>query len=96
MTGTRVTRLVNAKIGPGHRLQHSSSPFGAMIEENESVIGAKVSPMEIVFPDKTEIEKARKLCKPVIRKWIDRAGPRGKEVISIAAKYASGAKLMMK
>ena len=51
--------------------------------------------MEIVFPDKTEIERARKLCKPVIQKWLDRAGPHGKEVLSIAAEYASGAKVMM-
>jgi hypothetical protein len=52
--------------------------------------------MEIVFPEKSEIEKARNLCKPGIQKWLDRAGPRGKEVLDIAAKYASGAKVMMK
>ena len=33
--------------------------------------------------------------KPVIQKWLDRAGPHGKEVLSIAAEYASGAKVMM-
>jgi TRAP-type C4-dicarboxylate transport system substrate-binding protein len=86
--------LQKVLIDTGREMQGQNA-FGAMIEEKESVIGAKVSPMEIVFPDKTEVEKARKLCKPVIKKWIDRAGPRGEEVLSIAAEYASGAKVMM-
>ena len=81
-------------IDTGREMQGQNA-FGAMVEEYESVIGAKVSPMEIVFPEKSEIEKARNLCKPVIQKWLDRAGPRGKEYLDIAAKYAGGAKAMM-
>ena len=81
-------------IDTGREMQGQNA-FGAMVEEYESVIGAKVSPMEIVFPQKSEIEKARSLCKPVIQKWLDRAGPRGKEYLDIAAKYAGGAKAMM-
>jgi TRAP-type C4-dicarboxylate transport system substrate-binding protein len=86
--------LQKVLIDTGREMQGQNA-FGAMIEESESVIGAKVSPMEIVFPEKSEIDKARKLCKPVIKKWLDRAGPRGKEVLDIAAKYAGGAKAMM-
>ena len=63
-------------IDTGREMQGQNA-FGAMVEEYESVIGAKVSPMEIVFPEKSEIEKARNLCKPVIQKWLDRAGHRG-------------------
>lgn len=81
-------------IDTGREMQGQNA-FGAMVEEYESVIGAKVSPMEIVFPEKSEIEKARNLCKPVIQKWLDRAGPRGKEYLDTAAKYAGGAKAMM-
>ncbi len=81
-------------LDTGKEMQGQNT-FGAMVEELESEIGAKVSPMEAIFPDKTEISKARKLCKPVIQKWLDRAGPRGKDVLAIAAKYASGAKEMM-
>jgi len=69
--------------------------FAAKIEEYESEIGVKVSPLKLVKPDKKEIDKARHLVKPVIQKWLDRAGPMGPEVLSIAAEYAGGAKVMM-
>ena len=69
--------------------------FGGKIEEYESEIGVKVSNLELVIPDKAEISKARKLVKPVIQQWIDRAGPDGKEIMSIAAEYAGGAKELL-
>jgi len=81
-------------IDTGKEMQGENT-FGAWIEELESGIGAKVSRMEVIMPDKAEIEKARKLCKPVIQKWLELAGPMGPEVLDIAAKYASGAKVMM-
>jgi TRAP-type C4-dicarboxylate transport system substrate-binding protein len=81
-------------IDTGREMQGQNA-YGALVEELESEIGAKVSPMKSVFPDKAEIAKARKLCRPVIQKWLDRAGPHGKEVLSIAAEYAGGAKEMM-
>jgi TRAP-type C4-dicarboxylate transport system substrate-binding protein len=81
-------------LDTGKEMQGQNA-YGSYVEMKESEIGAKVSPMEAVFPDKSEIEKARKLCKPVIQKWLDRAGPKGKKVLEIAAKYASGAKIMM-
>lgn len=77
------------------REMQGQNTFAAWVETLESGIGAKVSPMKTIIPDKSEIAKARKLCKPVIKKWLDRAGPRGKEVLGIAAKYAGGAKEMM-
>jgi TRAP-type C4-dicarboxylate transport system substrate-binding protein len=82
-------------IETGREMQGQNA-YAALVEELESEIGAKVSPMKSVFPDKAEIAKARKLCKPVIQKWLDRAGPHGKEVLSIAAEYAGGAEEMMK
>ncbi len=69
--------------------------FGGKIEEYESEIGVKASSLEMVRPEKAEVAKARQLVKPVIQKWIDRAGPYGEEVMSIAAEYAGGAKIMM-
>lgn len=69
--------------------------FGGKIEEYESEIGVKVSRLDMVTPEKSEVDKARKLVKPLIKKWIDRAGPYGEEVMSIAAEYAGGAKAMM-
>jgi TRAP-type C4-dicarboxylate transport system substrate-binding protein len=81
-------------IDTGREIQGQNA-FGALVEELESNIGAKVSPMTQIQPDKAEVDKARRLCRPVVQKWLDRAGPYGKEVLSIAAEYAGGAKVMM-
>ena len=51
--------------------------------------------VEAVVPDKSEIEKARQMAKPAVDEWVKKAGPRAKEVLEIAAKYASGAKIML-
>lgn len=69
--------------------------YGGKVEELESEIGVKVSRLELVKPDKAEVDKVRKLVKPVIKKWLELAGPQGKEVLDIAADYAGGAKIML-
>jgi TRAP-type C4-dicarboxylate transport system substrate-binding protein len=81
-------------IDTGLEMQGQTT-FGAKIEEYESEIGVKVSPLKLVKPDKKEVDKARKLVKPVIQKWLDRAGPHGQEVLDIVADYAGGAKVML-
>ncbi len=81
-------------LDTGREMQGQTA-FASKIEEYESEIGVKVSRLKLVKPDQKEVEKARELVKPVIQKWLDRAGPHGTEVLSIAAEYASGAKVMM-
>ena len=81
-------------LDTGREMQGQTT-FASKIEEFESEIGVKVSRLKLVKPDQKEVDKARKLAKPVIQKWLDRAGPHGKEVLSIASEYASGAKVMM-
>ena len=81
-------------LDTGKEMQ-SQNTFGALVEELESEIGAKVSSMTQVQPEKSEIEKARIICRPVIKKWLELAGPDGQEVLNIAADYAGGAKIMM-
>lgn len=51
--------------------------------------------MKVTMPDQKQINQARKLAKPAIDKWLETAGPYGKQVLSIAAEYASGAKIML-
>ncbi len=70
--------------------------FAAKVEEYEAEVGVKVSRLKEIRPDQSEINKARELVKPVIDKWLERAGPYGKEVLAIAAEYAGGAKIMLK
>jgi hypothetical protein len=52
--------------------------------------------MKVIQPEQSEINKARDLVKPAIEKWVELAGPYGKEVMAIAAKYGSGAKILLK
>jgi TRAP-type C4-dicarboxylate transport system substrate-binding protein len=48
------------------------------------------SKTEVIVPDEGEVKKAMQLMQPVIKEWMDTAGPQAKEVLSIAAKYANG------
>ncbi|MDH4266553.1 MAG: TRAP transporter substrate-binding protein DctP [Deltaproteobacteria bacterium] len=70
--------------------------FAAKVEEYEAEVGVKVSRLKAVRPNQAEIDKARELVRPVIDKWLERAGPQGKQVLAIAAQYAGGAKIMLK
>ncbi|NWF53208.1 MAG: TRAP transporter substrate-binding protein DctP [Syntrophaceae bacterium] len=70
--------------------------YGAKVEEYEADVGLKVSRMKVINPSAEEINKARELVKPAIEKWQEIAGPYGKEALAIAAKYASGAKILLK
>jgi len=81
-------------IDTGREMQGQNT-FGALVEELESEIGAKVSSMTQVQPEKSEIDKARVICRPVIKKWLELAGPDGQAVLDIAAEYAGGAKIML-
>ncbi len=82
-------------LDTGREMQGQTT-FAAKVEEYEAEIGVKVSRLKAVQPDQAEVNKARELVRPVIDKWLERAGPYGKEVLSIAAEYAGGAKIMLK
>jgi TRAP-type C4-dicarboxylate transport system substrate-binding protein len=70
--------------------------FGAKVEELEADVGLKVSKLKVTQPSQTEINKARELVKPTVAKWLEIAGPYGKEILGIAAQYAGGAKVLLK
>ncbi len=69
--------------------------FSSDCEYRVAKTGIGAAGLTITVPDKPEIAKARQLAKPAIDKWLEIAGPRGKEVLEIAAKYASGAEIML-
>src|SRR4051812_34543867 len=50
----------------------------------------RASKTEIVTPDDGEVRKAMALMQPVVKEWLDTAGPHGKEVLRIASQYAKG------
>jgi TRAP-type C4-dicarboxylate transport system substrate-binding protein len=70
--------------------------FGAKVEELEADVGLKVSRLKVTQPSTAEINKARELVKPTVAKWLEIAGPHGKEILDIAAQYAGGAKVLLK
>lgn len=45
---------------------------------------------ELVSPADAEIKRAMELMQPVVKEWLDTAGPHGKEVLRIGAQYAKG------
>jgi TRAP-type C4-dicarboxylate transport system substrate-binding protein len=45
---------------------------------------------EMVVPDDAEVQKAMGLMQPVVKEWLETAGPHGKEVLRIASTYARG------
>jgi TRAP-type C4-dicarboxylate transport system substrate-binding protein len=48
------------------------------------------SKTEIVTPDDAEVKKAMGLMQPVVKEWLDTAGPQAREVLRIAAQHAKG------
>jgi TRAP-type C4-dicarboxylate transport system substrate-binding protein len=82
-------------LDTGREMQ-GQTVFGAKVEEMEADVGLKVSKLKITQPSAAEINKARELVRPAIDKWLEIAGPHGKEILSIAADYAGGAKVLLK
>ncbi|HUG76851.1 MAG TPA: TRAP transporter substrate-binding protein DctP [Burkholderiales bacterium] len=48
------------------------------------------SKTEMITPDEGEVGKAMGLMQPVVKEWLDTAGPHAKEVLRIAAEHAKG------
>ncbi len=82
-------------LDTGREMQ-GQTVFGAKTEQYEAVIGLKASRMKITQPSPAEIDKAKQIVRPAIDKWLELAGPNGKQILDIAAEYASGAKIMLK
>jgi TRAP-type C4-dicarboxylate transport system substrate-binding protein len=45
---------------------------------------------DLVFPDDAEVARAMGQMQPVVKDWLETAGPHGKEVLRIASQYAKG------
>ena len=82
-------------LDTGREMQ-GQTMFGAKIEELEAEVGLKVSRMKVTQPVQAEINKAREITRPAIDKWLELAGPQGRQILDIAGQYAGGAKIMLK
>ena len=45
---------------------------------------------QLIIPEEAEVKKGMNLMRPVVKEWLDTAGPYGKEVLRIGLKYAKG------
>lgn len=82
-------------LDTGREMQ-GQTVFGAKVEELEADVGLKVSKLKVTQPSQAEINKAREMVRPAIDKWLEIAGPHGKDILAIAADYAGGAKVLLK
>jgi TRAP-type C4-dicarboxylate transport system substrate-binding protein len=82
-------------LDTGREMQ-GQTVYAAKVEEMEADVGLKVSKLKVTQPSAAEINKARELVRPTVDKWLEIAGPYGKQVLNIAAQYAGGAKILLK
>jgi hypothetical protein len=45
---------------------------------------------ELVVPDDAEVKRAMAQMQPVVKDWLETAGPHGRAVLRIAAQHAKG------
>ena len=69
--------------------------FGTDVAYKVARSGVSAAGLEVVTPDEATLNEAREIVKSVVDKWLELAGPDGKAVLDIAAKYASGAEALL-
>lgn len=66
--------------------------YGAWIKNNLAETLVRAAPgMKVAVPERSEIDKVRQVVKPVLDKYVELSGPKGKDVLAAISKYASGA-----
>jgi TRAP-type C4-dicarboxylate transport system substrate-binding protein len=58
--------------------------------ENTYNLWIRSTKTEMIVPDDAEVKKAMALMQPVVKEWLDTAGPYGKDVLRIAVQHAKG------
>jgi TRAP-type C4-dicarboxylate transport system substrate-binding protein len=61
--------------------------YAAVPEEEASMVWVSTTQLQIVYPDKAEVDKAREMVKPAIDDWLKIAGPDGQKILDVTAKY---------
>lgn len=66
--------------------------MAAVVEQMEIsyTLWIRSSKCQLVLPEEAEVKKAMELMRPVVKEWLDTAGPYGKEVLQIGLHYAHG------
>ena len=61
--------------------------YAVVPEELAFTVWVATTPLQIVYPDKAEVDKAREITKPAIADWLKMTGPDGQKLLDISAKY---------
>jgi len=61
--------------------------FAAVPEELAFETWVATTPLQILYPDRTEVDKARDMAKPAIDDWLKLVGPDGQRLLDFSAKY---------
>ena len=56
-------------------------------EEEAFKVWAATTALQFVYPDPTEVNKAREIVQPTIDDWVKLTGPDGQRILDITAKY---------
>jgi hypothetical protein len=64
--------------------------YGTDVDLRRAISGVRASGLEVITPDKAEIDKAIAISKPVVDKWLEIAGPLGPEILAIISDYGIG------
>ena len=82
----QVVREVSRDIG-------RQSVFSQRFWTENTTVFYGLSGMELIVPEKAEVDKARALVlEATIDTYLEAAGPYGPEILAIASEYGSGAK----
>jgi TRAP-type C4-dicarboxylate transport system substrate-binding protein len=64
--------------------------YATDVDLKRAISGVRASGLEVITPDKAEIDKAIAISKPVVDKWLEIAGPLGPEILAVISDYGIG------
>jgi TRAP-type C4-dicarboxylate transport system substrate-binding protein len=73
----------------GAQLTREMAPVVEQMEVSYT-LWIRGSKCQLILPEQPEVKKAMELMRPVVKEWLDTAGPHGKEVLRSAGAYANG------
>ncbi|MBI5967626.1 MAG: TRAP transporter substrate-binding protein DctP [Deltaproteobacteria bacterium] len=81
--------LKEGLLKAGAQLTREMAPVVEQMEVTYT-LWIRSSKCQLIIPEPSEVKKAMELMKPVVKEWLDMAGPYGKEVLGVGLNYATG------
>jgi TRAP-type C4-dicarboxylate transport system substrate-binding protein len=81
--------LKEGLLKAGAQLTREMAPVVEQMEVSYT-LWIRSSKCQLIVPEQSEVKKAMELMRPVVKEWLDTAGPYGKEVLRLGLNYANG------